>query len=122
MRALVTGGAGFIGSNLCRLLVNEGHEVIVFDNLASGYRSNLADIPIQKLIIGDVRDASLLEAATDGVETIFHLAASVGNTRSIEHPLLDAQINVVGTLNVLEIARKKRVRKVVVSSSAGIYG
>lgn len=122
MKVLVTGGAGFIGSNLVKLLLAEGHAVTVLDSFASGYRSNLVGLPIEKLFVGDIRDCSFLDAAADGAEVIFHLAASVGNARSIDHPLVDAQMNAIGTLNVLETARRKRVRKVVVSSSAGIFG
>jgi UDP-glucose 4-epimerase len=122
MKALVTGGAGFIGSNLVSLLLQDGHEVVVLDNLMSGYRENLAPLPRARLVEGDVRDERALGAAAAGCEVIFHLAASVGNTRSIEHPIDDAEINVIGTLRVLEAARRVGARKVVFSSSAGIFG
>lgn len=122
MKALVTGGAGFIGSNLVRLLVTEGLSVTVLDSLVSGYRDNINVLSGVELIVGDVRDTSIVDLAMKDVEVVFHLAASVGNTRSIEHPLVDAEINVIGTLNVLEAARRHRVRKVVFSSSAGIFG
>ncbi len=122
MRTLVTGGAGFIGSNIVALLVGEGHEVTVIDNMLSGYRSNLDGLGGVRLIEGDIRDASNIETAADGAEVIFHLAASVGNKRSIEMPVDDADINVIGTLRVLEAARKYGTRKIVFSSSAGIFG
>ncbi len=122
MKTLVTGGAGFIGSNIVRLLVQEGHQVTVLDNLLSGYRCNLDPFPEVEFIEGDVRDAETVAQAMDGVEVVFHLAASVGNTRSIEHPIEDSEINVLGTLRVLEAARHHKVRKVVFSSSAGIFG
>ena len=122
MKVLVTGGAGFIGSNLVRLLLREGHDVVVLDSLASGYRSNLEGLPLAGLVVGDVRDASLLDRAIAGTEVVFHLAASVGNARSIDHPVVDATMNVLGTLNVLEAARKHGLRKIVFSSSAGIFG
>lgn len=122
MRALVTGGAGFIGSNLVRLLVDEGHEVHVLDDLSSGYQENLGPFAEVAFTHGDVRDPEALGRAMTGAETVFHLAASVGNKRSIDHPVLDAEINVIGTINVLEAARSAGVRKVVFSSSAGIYG
>ncbi len=122
MKALVTGGAGFIGSNLVRLLLAEGHEVVVLDNLVSGFRENLKPYPHVNLIVGDIRDASVVQLATRNVEVIFHLAASVGNTRSIDHPLIDSETNVMGTLNLLEAARHSDVRKIVFSSSAGIFG
>ncbi len=122
MKTLVTGGAGFIGSNLVRHLLLQGHEVTVLDNLLSGYESNLAENPEARFIRGDVRDERALQAAADQVEVIFHLAASVGNTRSIENPIEDSEINVLGTLRVLEAARSAGTRKVVFSSSAGIFG
>jgi UDP-glucose 4-epimerase len=120
---LVTGGAGFIGSNLAQALIREGHRVVVLDNLSSGYRCNVPSLPRQvEFIEGDVRDANVVGRAMEGVETVFHLAASVGNTRSIERPLVDSAINVLGTLNVLEGARARGLNKVVYSSSAGIFG
>jgi UDP-glucose 4-epimerase len=122
MRALVTGGAGFIGSNLARLLVEHGHEVVVLDDYSSGYRENLESMPAVRAIEGDVRDGAAVADAVSGCEVVFHLAASVGNTRSIEHPIEDSEINVLGTLRVLEAARRHAVRKVVFSSSAGIFG
>jgi UDP-glucose 4-epimerase len=122
MRALVTGGAGFIGSNLVKLLLDDGHTVVVLDNLSSGYCANLAALPDAQFVEGDVRDADVLRRAVDGCEVIFHLAASVGNARAIEHPIEDSEINVLGTLRVLEAARHLGARKVVFSSSAGIFG
>ncbi|MGE5351546.1 MAG: SDR family oxidoreductase [Acidobacteriota bacterium] len=121
-KVLVTGGAGFIGSNLVRHLVENGNTVTVLDNFMSGYRSNLEPFPMVRLIEGDVRDKESVEEAIKGAEVVFHLAASVGNKRSIDHPIADAEINVLGTLQVLEAARKERVRKIVTSSSAGIFG
>jgi UDP-glucose 4-epimerase len=122
LKALVTGGSGFIGSNIVKLLRSEGHEVVVLDNLSSGYRTNLDPFPEVQLVEGDVRDAALMNRLAKDVEVIFHLAASVGNTRSIENPIDDSEINVIGTLRILEAARHGGVRKVVFSSSAGIFG
>lgn len=122
MRTLITGGAGFIGSNIVKKLVSGGHEITVLDNLSSGYRSNLEPFPGVRFIEGDIRDGSVVREAVRGAEVVFHLAASVGNKRSIDHPLLDAEINVLGTLTVLEAAREAGVRKIVASSSAGIFG
>lgn len=121
-KVLVTGGAGFIGSNIVRHLIEKENSVVVLDNFMSGYRSNLAPFPSVKIIEGDVRDKVSVEEAMQGVEVVFHLAASVGNKRSIDQPLMDAEINVLGTLQVLEAARKAGVRKIVTSSSAGIFG
>ena len=122
MRILVTGGAGFIGSNLARQLLEDGHEVTVLDNLSSGYQGNIDALPGVDFIPGDIRDEDSVRQATTGRDVVFHLAASVGNKRSMDNPLLDADINVIGTLQVLEAARKAGVRKVVISSSAGIFG
>lgn len=122
MKVLVTGGAGFIGSNLVKQLVADGISVTVLDNLMSGYRSNLDSFSDVRFIEGDIRDEAAVADAIKGAEVVFHLAASVGNKRSIDHPLLDADINVMGTLKVLESARKAGVRKIVASSSAGIFG
>jgi len=121
-KALITGGAGFIGSNLAALLVHEGYDVTVIDNLSSGYHHNLQPLPTVTVVRGDIRDAPILAKVMDGIDTVFHLAASVGNKRSIDHPIDDADINVMGTLRVLEAARHAGVRKIVFSSSAGIFG
>ena len=122
MKVLVTGGAGFIGSNLVKRLSLDGHEVTVLDNLLSGYRCNLDPFPEVRFVEGDVRDAAAVVNSIKGAEVVFHLAASVGNKRSIDHPIMDAEINVIGTLRVLEAARREGVRKIVTSSSAGIFG
>lgn len=122
MKALVTGGAGFIGSNVVGLLLEEGHSVVVLDDLSTGYRCNLDSFPHVKFIEGDVRDAETVALAMDGADVVFHLAASVGNIRSIENPIQDSEVNVIGTLRVLEAARRAGVRKIVFSSSAGIFG
>jgi nucleoside-diphosphate-sugar epimerase len=118
---LVTGGGGFIGSNLVKTLIKDGNNITVLDNFISGYRENLKDLSI-KLIEGDIRNIKSVEDAMKGNEIVFHLAASVGNKRSIDFPLIDAEINVIGTLNILETARKFGIKKVVISSSAGIFG
>lgn len=122
MRALVTGGAGFIGSNIVGELVHGGHHVTVLDSLVSGYRQNLDPYPTVTFVEGDVRDEAIVAEVMKRTEVVFHLAASVGNKRSIEHPIDDAEINVIGTLRILEAARRAGVRKLVVSSSAGIFG
>lgn len=121
-RVLVTGGAGFIGSNIVAALIADGRDVAVIDNLASGYRSNLTSFRTVRFIEGDVRDEAAVEEAVAGCDVVFHLAASVGNKRSIDHPIIDSEVNVIGTLRVLEAARKAGVRKVVASSSAGVFG
>ena len=122
MKVLVTGGAGFIGSNIVKLLLEKGHVIVVVDNLSSGYRCNLDPFPEAQFIEGDIRDGELVKRAISGVEVVFHLAASVGNKRSIDNPIEDSEVNVIGTLRILEAARRAQVRKVVFSSSAGIFG
>ena len=122
MRNLVTGGAGFIGSNIVSHLVSIGQEVVVLDNLSSGKLCNLEKFKRAEFINGDIRDSEAVEKAAKGCDVIYHLAASVGNKRSIDFPIADAEINVLGTLRVLEAARKSKINKIVVSSSAGIFG
>jgi UDP-glucose 4-epimerase len=120
LRILVTGGAGFIGSNIVKRLLALGKQPVVLDDLSSGYKENL--LPEVKFIEGDVRDRKTVEKAMAGCGTVLHLAASVGNKRSIDDPLTDAGINLIGTLNVLEAARQHEIRRIVFSSSAGIFG
>lgn len=125
VKALVTGGAGFIGSNIVKTLLEQGAEVTVLDDLSSGHEQNLAELIRAKeirFVQGDIRDEAAVRSAMKGADTVFHLAASVGNKRSIDHPEIDSDINVNGTLRVLEAARDLGVEKVVSSSSAGIYG
>ena len=121
-KALITGGAGFIGSNLARLLLDHGHGVTVLDNLSSGYRRTSLPSRWRSSSRATCATATPSTAPCRRRTSCFHLAASVGNTRSIEHPLLDSEINVIGTLTVLEAARHRGVRKLVFSSSAGIFG
>src|SRR3990167_5418275 len=122
MKVLVTGGAGFIGSNLVKKLLMQGDEVFVLDNFLSGYKQNLSNVCGARLVEGDIRNSDLLDKLMTNVEIIYHLAASVGNKRSIDNPFLDADINVRGTLCVLEAARQHHVKKIIVTSSAGIFG
>lgn len=120
MKALVTGGAGFIGSSISLKLLEMGYEVRILDNLSSGFESNIPGEA--QFIKGSVVDREVVKKAASGVDYIFHLAASVGNKRSIDDPIYDATVNVLGTLNVLEAARVTKVKKLVYSSSAGIFG
>ncbi len=121
MRALVTGGAGFIGSNVVLRLLSSGHEVAVIDDLSTGYEENLRDLPVD-FVRGDVRDPDCVERAIRGCSAVFHLAASVGNVKSVERPIEDSSVNVLGTVCVLEAARKVGVESVVYSSSAATFG
>jgi nucleoside-diphosphate-sugar epimerase len=121
MRALVTGGAGFIGSNLVLRLLEDGHELRVLDNLSTGQRSNLPASDVE-LIEADIRSYERVSAATKDVEVVFHLAALPSITRSLDDPLTTNAINVDGTLNVLLAARDNGVSRVVAASSSSVYG
>lgn len=121
-KVLVTGGAGFIGSNIVKVLLENENSVTVLDNFSSGYMKNLNTSPFAKIVYGDVRNKIVLDEAMKDIDIVFHLAASVGNKRSIENPIYDSDVNVLGTIQVLEAARKSNVKKIVVSSSAAIYG
>jgi UDP-glucose 4-epimerase len=120
---VVTGGAGFIGSNLCRKLLVHGAKVTAFDNLYSGKIEFIEDLMDKGLtfVQEDVRDQAALEEATKNCEVVFHLAAQTSVPFSMENPKEDCEINVVGTVNALEAARKAGAR-VVFASSAAVYG
>jgi UDP-glucose 4-epimerase len=128
MRALVTGGAGFIGSNLVDALLDQGAEVDVVDTLVTGRRSNLEAGALDRgarLHEVDITDAPALNALVADVapDVIYHLAAQIDVRKSIEDPAFDASVNVVGTINVLEAARLAGVARVVNTSTGGaIYG
>ena len=120
MRALVTGGAGFIGSNLADALIESGHEVRILDNLSTGFAENLP--PDAEFFEGDICDEELVAEAVDGVEVIFHQGARGSVAKSVETPLVTDLWNVHGTLTVLEAARRGGVRRVVAASSSSVYG
>jgi UDP-N-acetylglucosamine/UDP-N-acetyl-alpha-D-glucosaminouronate 4-epimerase len=123
MKVLVTGGAGFIGSNLVRALVSTGAEVRVLDNLSTGFLSNLADLPGSLDVVqGDVRDPDSVRQAVRGADVIHHLAALPSVPRSVREPMAVHQVNVDGTLNVLLAARDAGVRRLVYASSSSVYG
>ncbi|MCC7263921.1 MAG: SDR family oxidoreductase [Candidatus Latescibacteria bacterium] len=118
---LVSGGAGFIGSHLCRRLIAEGHAVRVLDNLSSGKRANLEGVEVD-WVEGDIRDEALLARALQGIEFVHHHAAIASVAVSVNQPLLEQEVNLVGTLRVLEAARQAGVRRVVFAASAAAYG
>lgn len=121
MKALVTGGAGFIGSNLVRGLLERGDEVRVLDNFSTGNRANLADLDVE-VVEGELRSYERVHRAVRGIEVVFHLGALGSVPRSVQDPLTSNAVNVDGTLNVLLAARDEGVRRVVYSSSSSIYG
>jgi len=120
MKVLVTGGAGFIGSNLVRRFLDEGDEVVVLDDLSTGYGHNLDGLDIH-FIEGSVLDDRALEVAVRGVESIVHLAALGSIPRSIANPVATHEANATGTLRVLEAARTTGAH-VTVTSSSSVYG
>ncbi len=123
MRILVTGGAGFIGSNLVRSLLERGDEVRVLDNFSTGKRENLEDVWSDiELIEGDIRDPATCSAASDGVDGILHQAALGSVPRSVEDPVTTHDVNVNGTMNLLLAARERGVERFVFASSSSIYG
>jgi nucleoside-diphosphate-sugar epimerase len=119
---LVTGGAGFIGSNIARALVARGDRVRVFDTFLTGRRENLADLPDIEVVVGDVRDRVALRSAMVGVDRVLHQAALPGVGRSVLDPAASNESNVTGTLNVLLAARDAGVGRVVCASSSSVYG
>jgi UDP-glucose 4-epimerase len=122
-KALVTGGAGFIGSHLVEALVSEKCEVTVVDNLSSGHLANLeAFKEMVTFYQGDIRQMDILDKAAAGCDVIFHLAAMVSVPQTVDLPVESARINDIGTLNVFEAARCQKVRRLVFSSSCAVYG
>jgi nucleoside-diphosphate-sugar epimerase len=123
MSVLVTGGAGFIGSHLARALVDVGANVLVLDNFSNGSMDNLRGIEHRVGVIhGDIRNAADCEKAMSDRVAVFHLAALGSVPRSVNEPLLYNDVNITGTLTVLEAARKAGVRRIVYSASSSAYG
>ena len=118
---LVTGGAGFIGSNLVRALLERGDEVRVLDNFSTGYRANLDGLDIE-MVEGELRSYERVHNAVRGTEVVYHLGALGSVPRSVQDPLTSNAVNVEGTLNVLLAARDEGVRRVIFSSSSSVYG
>lgn len=121
-RCLVTGGAGFIGSNLTRRLLACGARVTVIDNFATGKRENLAAADSLTIVEGDLCSLVELPEIVSGSDYIFHLAAQVGNIKSIADPVSDAQTNVLGSVRLFHTCKSTAVKKVVYSSSSAIFG
>ncbi len=118
-RALVTGGAGFIGSHLVERLLSEGIGVVVLDNLSTGKRQNVP--PEAEFLPGDVRDTDIVAKAVKDVDTVVHLAAKVSIRASVAEFYEDAQVNLVGTLNVLKACASLHIEKFVYASSMAVY-
>src|SRR5437868_7429125 len=123
MRYLVTGGAGFIGSNTVDELVQRGHSVVVLDDLSGGKDENLAEIRNKITIIkGSITDIETVRKAMHEAEYVLHLAARTSVPRSVKDPLETNRINIEGTLNVLVAAKEKKVKRVVFAASSSAYG
>ncbi len=123
MKYLITGGAGFIGSNIARQLADRGEQVRIMDDFSSGRRENVADLPDSvEIIEGDIRDYPTVETAVKGIDYVLHQAALPSVPRSIKDPLTSNAVNVDGTLNVLEAAKNAGVKKLVFASSSSVYG
>lgn len=120
---LVTGGAGFIGCNLARYILEKGHEVVVLDNLVTGKRENIAQIADRiEFIEGDIRDRAAVDKAVRGCAAVFHEAALGSVPRSVENPVASHDANVNGTISVLEACRAAGVKRVVFAASSSAYG
>jgi UDP-N-acetylglucosamine 4-epimerase len=122
---LVTGGAGFIGSNLCEYFLSKGHQVTCLDNFATGHRHNLKDFinhPHFRLIEGDIRNLSDCQHAVEGVDYVLHQAALGSVPRSIKDPITTNDVNVSGFLNMLSAARDAKIKRFVYAASSSTYG
>lgn len=126
MKILITGGAGFLGSHLCEKLITKGHTIVCLDNFLNGSLGNIRALLSHrcfKLTSGDVRDFDLLEkTVSSGIDAIIHLAAQIHVDRSVIEPKETYETNVLGTLHVLELARRYDVEKVIYASTSEIYG
>ena len=121
-RYLVTGGSGFIGSHIAAALCAQGDQVRILDNFSTGNRENMKAAPGAELIEGDIRSYHIVREAVDGCDIVLHQAALPSVPRSVKDPITSNEVNVVGTLNVLDAARDAKVSRLVYASSSSIYG
>lgn len=125
MRVLITGGCGFIGSHLAELMINDGHEVIIIDNLVCGQLENINSFELNKNLVfhnADINDVHSISNFFEGVDWVFHLAGLADIVPSIEAPEKYFQSNVSGTLNVLQCARQNSVKRFIYAASSSSYG
>lgn len=122
MKILITGGAGFIGSNLAKRLVNDGHSVVVLDSLLRGNKLDKETYSKIKFVKGDVRDLEIVKEASKQCDIIFHFAAVLGVDIVADNPVETMDVEVIGTRNVVEAATLNNVKKIMYASTSGIYG
>ena len=122
MKALVTGGAGFIGSHIVDRLLNDGHEVIVLDDFSTGHRSNLAEHDKLTIVEGDISNSETVKQCMQGIDWVFHKAAVASVPKTVNDPVGSSAVNYQGTLHLLEAARNNNVKRFVFASSAALYG
>ncbi len=122
MHALITGGAGFIGSHTTRLLLAQGHQVTVLDNFSSGQEENIPEHPRLRLVVGDIADPTAVAIALTGTDHVLHLAAQVSVISSVEEPHHSCRNNLLGFITVLEGAYRFGIHRFVYASSAAVYG
>jgi len=120
---LITGGGGFIGSNIARYLVESGEKVRILDNFSTGRRENLAGLEEDiELVEGDIRDVFTVMRSLDGIDYILHQAALPSVPRSVADPLTTNNVNLIGTLNLLEAAKDFPIKRIIIASSSSVYG
>ncbi len=122
MKALVTGGAGFIGSHIVDRLLLDGHEVVVLDDFSTGHRSNLPTDKALTIVEGDISDAKIVNQCMEEIDWVFHKAAVASVPKTVNDPVGSSAVNYQGTLYLLEAARKNNVKRFVFASSAALYG
>jgi UDP-glucose 4-epimerase len=122
MKALVTGGAGFIGSHIVDRLLKDGHEVLVLDDFSTGNRSNLAENEALEIVEGDISDPETVKQNMVGIDWVFHKAAVASVPKTVNDPVGSSAVNYQGTLHLLEAARNNNVKRFVFASSAALYG
>jgi nucleoside-diphosphate-sugar epimerase len=122
MKALVTGGAGFIGSHIVERLLNDGHSVVVIDDFSTGKMENLPEHESLDVVKGDIGDFDTVKACMKGIDWVFHKAAVASVPKTVNDPVGSSAVNYQGTLHILEAARNENVKRVVFASSAALYG
>jgi nucleoside-diphosphate-sugar epimerase len=122
VKALVTGGAGFIGSHIVEHLLKDGHEVIVLDDFSTGHRSNLSDNEALAIVEGDISNPDTVKENMAGIDWVFHKAAVASVPKTVNDPVGSSAVNYQGTLHLLEAARNNNIKRFVFASSAALYG